>query len=204
MKILDASHTDHVTPAILAWVAERFADRDAFFIESVELPEEMGSVECGLYGPAMGDEPVRDRSAFERKREGRDWASRCVARPMRQTQTLTVIAGPAGDKPCVLYTVYGGPAAPRGPNDPHIESEEEREASKAFWAEHALSAPTKRYRVVLYLIETPDRDGKFPDAATVAMGVEYDLKYAWTQSGAHNDPSHTRLGLEETTAEEVS
>jgi len=53
---------------------------------------------------------------------------------------VTIIAGPHEGHSCILYTAYGGPAAPREAADPYIESEEEREASRAFWAVHALSA----------------------------------------------------------------
>jgi hypothetical protein len=50
---------------------------------------------------------------------------------------LTVIAGPNGDLPCMLYTAFGGPLAPREPADPTLP-ESERAASEAFWAVHAL------------------------------------------------------------------
>jgi hypothetical protein len=41
----------------------------------------------------------------------------------------------------ILYTAFGGPAAPREPGDPSLDGNEAGLAeSKAFWAEHALSS----------------------------------------------------------------
>jgi hypothetical protein len=40
---------------------------------------------------------------------------------------------------CVLFTAYGGPAAPREPGDSSIASWEELTQSRRFWAQHALS-----------------------------------------------------------------
>ena len=51
---------------------------------------------------------------------------------------MTVIGGPDGDDPCVLYTAFGGPAAPREPWDPSLD-EAGWAASLAFWEAHALS-----------------------------------------------------------------
>lgn len=97
------------------------------------------TVLCGLYGPAMGDEAVSENRVQYQIRNGRRCASRVliegVARP---TRTLTVIAGPAGDDSCVLYTAYGGPSAPREPGDTTIPNGAEWEQSRDFWREHAL------------------------------------------------------------------
>jgi hypothetical protein len=39
MRITKESHLDHgLTEAQVGWVAEKFADKAAFFIETVELP----------------------------------------------------------------------------------------------------------------------------------------------------------------------
>jgi hypothetical protein len=42
-------------------------------------------------------------------------------------------------EPCVLYTAYGGPQAPREPGDPAIKDFAEQAASEIFWSEHALA-----------------------------------------------------------------
>lgn len=49
--------------------------------------------------------------------------------------------GPFGGDPCVLYTVVGGPAAPKELADPYLTAEE-RPAAEAFWREHALADGT--------------------------------------------------------------
>lgn len=138
MKIIAESHLDHgLSPAVVAHIANRFADRDSFFIETFELPAELGEVEFGLHGPLVGDAPVPDAECRFEVRGNRAGASRVCDRPTRLTRTVTVIAGPHTGETCVLFTAFGGPLAPKEPFDAY---DEERAASEAFWAEHALSA----------------------------------------------------------------
>lgn len=140
MQITADSHLDHgLTDAQVAHIAERFAERDSFFIETFELPEDLGTVPCGLHGPLMGDDPVDDSEVTYVVREGRPCASRLCDRKPRLVSTVTVIAGPEGDDPCILFTAFGGPLAPREPGDLDIQSDDEREACRVFWAQHALS-----------------------------------------------------------------
>jgi hypothetical protein len=101
MKKHVESHLDHDLSATqIAHIFARFADRAAFFIETIELPEDLGTVPCLLYGPAMNDAPVSwngDPSkahVFMQPRAGREYPSRQVALPARQTRMVTVIAGP--------------------------------------------------------------------------------------------------------------
>lgn len=141
IEIIAESHTDHVTEAHLAFIRERFADRDGFFIETVELPPELPALRCDLHGPEAGSEAVTDAEARMERRPGREWDSRVCDREPTETRQMTVIAGPHGESPVVLFTAFGGPCAPREPSDPDIASEEERERSEAFWRLHALSAP---------------------------------------------------------------
>lgn len=118
MKRHKDSHFDHgLTEAQIEYVMERFADRDAFFIETIELPVELGTVSCGLYGPIMGDPTVDDASVVAAPRGARAWKSRLVEWPLRQVRTLTVIAGPHDGHACIVYTMYGGPSAPQEPGD---------------------------------------------------------------------------------------
>lgn len=139
MKIDAITHLDHgLLPAHLAWIAERFGDREAFFLETVELPAELPPVACGLFGPSVGDAAIGDEEVELVVRGGRSGPSRLVTRAPRSTRTLTVIGGPSGDEPCVLYTAFGGPAAPREPWDPSLD-EAGRVESAAFWAVHALA-----------------------------------------------------------------
>lgn len=139
MKIIPESHTDHsITPSQLEWLLGQLADRRAFTIETLELPASLGTVPCGLHGPAMGDEPVPSVEVTLSPRGKRDNLSRLCDRAPRQTRYVTVIGGPHGDEPCVLYTAFGGPLSPKEPTDPTL-TEDEREKSIAFWSEHALS-----------------------------------------------------------------
>jgi hypothetical protein len=139
-KIIPESHLDHgLTEAQIEWLKETFAGRDSFFIETVELPETLGTVPCGLYGPVMGDEPVQDSEVSLVKRGDREYPSRIVNREARPTNKVTVIAGPHGDEPCVLFTAFGGPLAPKEPGDATLEGEKLAE-SEDFWSKHALAA----------------------------------------------------------------
>jgi hypothetical protein len=132
-----ASHVDHdLTEVQLNYLLDRFADRKAFFIETIDLPEDLGTVTCGLYGPVMGDRPVEEEDVINEARGTRAWTSRLVERPSRPTRKVTVIAGPHDGYDCVLYTAFGGPAAPQEPGDPGCK---DPTASAAFWREHALA-----------------------------------------------------------------
>lgn len=141
MKIAADSHTDHgLSPEHMAFAARHFADRTGFFIATVELPPELPSLSCDLYGPIMGDGPIFDDRCEMKQRPGRAWKSRLCALPPRPTRKLTVIAGPYKGDPCVLYTAFGGPATPREPADPSIDREEtELLECEVFWQDHALS-----------------------------------------------------------------
>jgi len=146
MIVTSESHTDHVNPAQLAWVVSAYAGCDGFFNESLDLPKSLGGLTCDLYGPIMGDDPVTDEDVVMLPRPGRDWASRLVlGLPSRRTRTITVIGGPDeyGNQ-CVLYTVYGGPQAPRELNDPSLpKSGPARREARDFWSEHALAMPVR-------------------------------------------------------------
>lgn len=139
MEIVKESHVDHgFTKAQKDWLVQVFADRNAFFIETVTLPEELGTVPCALRGPVMGDDAVPEREAIYHNRGDRSYPSRMCLGASRPTRTVTVIAGPDGLDACVLYTAFGGPLAPKEPNDPTVKPEE-MAGSVAFWAEHALA-----------------------------------------------------------------
>lgn len=137
LKIIADSHVDHgLTKRQIAEIQERFADRKGFFIESFHL---IGAkVNNALYGPIVGDKPIKERDVFYKVRGERKGFSRMVRAPLRKTNIVTVIAGPDGDEPLVLYTAYGGPYAPREPWDTSMKPAEVKE-SVAFWKDHALS-----------------------------------------------------------------
>lgn len=139
MKITSDSHLDHgLEKDQVEYIHQRFANRDAFFIETFELPEELGAVPCGLHGPIMGDEPVSEAEVSYTVRGNRKCASRMAALPIRPTRQVTVIAGPHDGEPCVLYTAFGGPVTPKEPGDLTLEIEKIQE-SRDFWSKHALA-----------------------------------------------------------------
>lgn len=175
MQIISASHLDHgLNKDQINFITKKFADRTAFFIETVEFPTELGTVLCGLYGPAMGDDPIAEKDVVYKSRGNRTSHSRMLNRDVkaRATNKATVIAGPYKGEcdatgpngpclkgkvqvgpaavdcsacngtgevsyDCVLYTTYGGPAAPKEPTDPTIRPSEVRESDE-FWSQHAL------------------------------------------------------------------
>jgi hypothetical protein len=160
------SHIDHgLSGAQVDYIMERFADRQSFFIETLTLPRDLGTVPCGLYGPLMGDSPIGEAEITYARRGDRAWDSRLVDLPPRQQHEVTVIAGPheescwhcdgSGGKgswkaripcgtcdhgkvkhACILYTAFGGPLTPQEPGDPGCK---DPEASAAFWRGHALA-----------------------------------------------------------------
>lgn len=131
------SHVDHsLTEAQIRYLLERFADRDGFFIETITLPAELGTVPCGLYGPLVGDSAIGEAEVTHAARGTRSWTSRLIDLPARQQHEVTVVAGPHDGQACVLYTAYGGPLAPQEPGDPGCK---DVEASAAFWRQHALA-----------------------------------------------------------------
>lgn len=138
MIISALSHLDHsLTADHVAHLLALFGERSAFFIETIVLPANLAAVPCNLHGPVVGEAPVLDSEATFVVRGDRKGASRMCSRPPTMTRTLTVIAGPIGADRCVLYTAYGGPLAPREPWDPGLDATG-AEASRVFWAEHAL------------------------------------------------------------------
>lgn len=62
------SHVDHgLTEVQLKYILDQFADRQAFFIETIELPDDLGTVPCGLYGRSWAMNPsARTRSSTKR------------------------------------------------------------------------------------------------------------------------------------------
>lgn len=157
MRLHKDSHIDHgLTARQLAHVLLLFAGRDAFFKETITLPDDLGTVPCALFGPIMGDEPIPSFLVEMKSRGTRAYSSRMLSRfdpvgtdwiklgtkhlsTKRTVNTLTVIAGPHDGYPCVLYTTFGGPIAPKESGDSTLCDATEIAESIAFWSEHALA-----------------------------------------------------------------
>jgi len=130
-------HADHgLSEAQTQYALDSVADiGEGFFIKQVEFPEELGPVPCALYGPAMGDEPVRDEAVMMLKRGDRPWADRMMVGKTRPVQYVQVIGQRKDSSFINVFTIYGGPLAPQNPEDPSCLDSEK---AKAWWAEHAL------------------------------------------------------------------
>lgn len=152
--VVDASHVDHgLAPEQLSWLLARAGEHLLLFqpfthdpappvlLLTLTLPETLGTAPCGLHGPAMGDAPLLEGDVTYAKRGQREGDSRLVERPARQVRKVSLIAGAHGDERWVLYTAFGGPITPREPTDPSLAGDDDAlEESRAFWAQHALSA----------------------------------------------------------------
>jgi len=150
------SHLDHGIPqCVVDHVRKHFKDRTEFFVETIEYPEEetlctslnnwqnpgqpyqsrLPPIPCGLHFDVPESEVYYD------KRGEREWESRLTCKPLRMVREVTIVAGPHPDQPeagMILFTMYGGPAAPREPGDPSLEGEALEEAKK-FWKTAALA-----------------------------------------------------------------
>ena len=59
LEITNESHLDHdLSLGHLEWLKAQFRDKNGFFIATVDLPEAFSTLDCGLYGPSMGDDPI--------------------------------------------------------------------------------------------------------------------------------------------------
>ena len=159
IKIHQDSHTDHgITEPLRNYVLDQFHGRDSFFVETVTYREnyerhvgpyliERGAHESETYTvdlPAVSCAlhlNVPEAETHYAKRGDRAWESRMCKRQPRMVREVTVVAGPHPDDPAagmVLFTMYGGPEAPREPGDPSLEGVA-LEVSTAFWTHAALS-----------------------------------------------------------------
>lgn len=143
MIILPQSHLDHgVTTAQLAWAMKQIHENTEpdgeVHSHELCLPLELGTVESALYGPAAGDEPIPEVIVRYQVRGDRAGRSRIISAPTRKTSKLTVVVGPFGVHPAVLYTIHGGPPAPREPFELDPDTPEYDE-SVSFWDIHALA-----------------------------------------------------------------
>jgi hypothetical protein len=110
---------------------------ESFILEVVPLPEELGTVPCGLYGPAAGDEPVDESEVFYATRGDRKGPSRLVRKDTRPARNLVVI----GLRGNVCFTMYGTQAISASPREPwDARDGEEYNTCVAFWEQHALVA----------------------------------------------------------------
>lgn len=144
LTLVADSHLDHkVDPQVIEWALQALEHSDSAgdhaFVQTVAYPEYLPPTACDLIGPATGQEPVPEERVEYRVRGSRKWASRVSKFIMvSYVRTITVVSGPHEGTNGVVYTIYGGPAAPREPGDPTLGSMEEIKQIREFWALHAL------------------------------------------------------------------
>lgn len=141
------SHTDHDIPEIVVgYVLVQFDDRAEFFVETIEYPESAESVNGPVDLPAIPcglHLDVPESEVHYARRGDREYDSRLCNRPPRMVREVTIVAGPHPKDPdagMVLFTMYGGPQAPREPDDPSWEMGERPDSAVTFWTRAALSA----------------------------------------------------------------
>lgn len=118
MKITKDSYIEkRITQDHIAYIVDMLAHVEDTDIFTITLPSKLPTISCGLFGPILGDDPIPESKVIYGKRGTRDWLSRMVNRPLRQTNIITAIVGPYRNDPCILYTAFSGPAAPREEGD---------------------------------------------------------------------------------------
>lgn len=148
MKITKDSHVDHAIPKpILQHACLQFDEEVPFFMETIVLPEHLGKVPCGLYGPKMEDEVPED--VWMVTRPGREGKTPLIKNPHRPTNLLTVLGG-MHEGQFILFTAYGGPIMPREPWDKDIADDAELGESCREWKKHCLAVPEGMALVRIY------------------------------------------------------
>lgn len=130
---LQTEHLELIDTLLAGWDG-------TFRILCVELPEGVADLQCGLYGPAVGDNPITDDEVVYEKRGSRPGPSRLIDAPHRPARRMVVIAGPGSDE-AIVYTAYGTNAASPAPREWWDSSMKPAEAVEAatFWRDHALA-----------------------------------------------------------------
>jgi hypothetical protein len=111
---------------------------DGFFISQVSVNSE---VPCGLYGPAMGDDEIKEANIIYSTRGERLWPDRLVHKPFRPVDYVQVIGIKDGEG-FEIFTIYGGPEAPQNPEDPNCA---DVASAKEWWSKHALATGREWY-----------------------------------------------------------
>ena len=138
----EVAHDDHpITDQQMEWIQthpDLLAEPNGtFLIKVLTMPEELGTIPSGLYGPAAGDGPIMEEDVVYEERGDRKGSSRKVNMPNRPARNICVI----GRKGIVAFTIYGTQSSEPSPKEPFdsFANEEERQKSIDFWSRHALS-----------------------------------------------------------------
>jgi hypothetical protein len=143
LMLRDDGHYDvhKLTPEHIEWLSSQPEVLAAKGPVTLTLPDHLPELPNAIVGPVMGDAPVsHDHPEIysESRGGGRNYDSKMMRGEHRTTKMITAITRPHKEtgRP-FLITAFGGPLAPKEPNDPTLR-DEEREESEAFWSQHAL------------------------------------------------------------------
>lgn len=142
LMLRDDGHYDihGITPDHINWLSQQPEVMAAKGPVTLTLPEHLPELSNSLVGPASGHGPVGNDhpEVYRKSRDGRNYDSKMIRGENQSTKIITAIVRPHKEtgRP-FLITAFGGPLAPKEPNDPSLR-DEEREASEAFWRDHAL------------------------------------------------------------------
>jgi len=151
------AHDDHgLTPDHLEFIDVALSDLQRYpeLLHSLEIhrsvhymPEHLDRLQCDLYGPVCGDDPVIEKAVHYLRRNKRPGLSRMVRRPSRLADYMAIIVKRDGETGgLVVLTAYGcmngdvDRLAPREWWDVGMKPYEAAEAAQ-FWKSHALANP---------------------------------------------------------------
>lgn len=142
LMLRDDGHYDvhSITSEHINWLSQQPEVMAAKGPVTLILPEHLPELPNSLIGPASGHGPVGNDhpEVYRGKRGERNYDSKMLRGKNQTTRMITAIVRPHKEtgRP-FLITAFGGPLAPKEPDDPTLR-DEEREESKRFWSEHAL------------------------------------------------------------------
>lgn len=148
LMLRDDGHYDvhRITQDHINWLSQQPEVMAATGPVTLTLPEHLPELPNSLIGPASGHGPIGDDhpEVYRGNRgSGRNYDSKMLRGETQTTRMITAIVRPHKEsgRP-FLITAFGGPLAPKEPDDPSLR-DEEREESKRFWSQHALLDGTK-------------------------------------------------------------
>jgi hypothetical protein len=143
LMLRDDGHYDvhKITKQHIDWLSQQPEVMAAKGPVTLTLPDSLPRLPNSLVGPASGHSPVTDDHPdvyMASRGGGREYNSKMIRGENQTTNIITAIVRPHKEtgRP-FLITAFGGPMAPKEPNDPTL-SDQERKASQEFWSQHAL------------------------------------------------------------------
>jgi len=184
---------ERLSPQAIKYIQKKLNNCKGTLVKTFRLPQKFGMVESSIYGPVMGDPPIKESQVKYARIGSNKWASRVINRPIRKTSMVTVIAAPHEGDACVLHTVLAGPLVGREPNDPVMQKHPGlMDEAKEFWSKHAFADPNisaknnpgkkTRYSQPVYSASEKDHRERFvrflPEKFEEAKGSEGKILFS--------------------------